>query len=253
VHGVELRRLFFNYLRISPTYRLASQSSDGSLRRGTSEHSKAAIRCYRRFGDVWNCDFSRWRGPELIPSGNPTRRVEALPPDTPYTPRADNRMTVVLVPNELSTEAKLQQFRALVAATAQTPQLAVRPKTLWKCLAAVYAKACNPSAELWRIGLIAGSVERYQGLLDPWAERKLAKDALERRHLTLSVIRLLKNALAVAENAAVGTFPNPDPQPWQQLAFAFTDNQLDDLLRQSAGDEHPVVRERLALPPLIEH
>ncbi len=248
----ELKRLFFNYLRISPSYRLAAQAGTARITPRMPEHSKAALRCYKRFGDVWQREFEEWAGPALFPSGNPTRHLQALPPDAPYVSTAHRNVTLVVVPNELSSLKKVEEFRAIVAGDTSCQRLAVRPKTLWKNLAAVHARARYPDAELWRIGVLAGSVERYSGRIDPWCPRRLARDAAERRHLTLIVIRLLKHALTLAENAAVGLFPHPDPQPWQQLAFAFEDHRLDALLSEAAGDEHLIIRQKLALPCLIE-
>jgi len=250
--AVDLRRLFFNYLRISPSYRLAAEATATRIKPRMPEHSKAVLRCYNRFGDVWQRDFETWADPTVFPSGNPTRHLQALPPDTPYVPTANRNVTLVVVPNELPRARKLEEFRDIIAAGSTSQHLAVRPKTLWKNLAAVHTRARYPDAELWRVGVLAGSVERYSGRIDPWCPRRLARDAAERRHLTLIVIRLLKHALTLAENAAVGMFPNPDPQPWQQLTFEFEGHRLDALLNAAAGDEHLIIRQKLALPHLIE-
>ena len=245
-YNADLRRLFFNYLRISPSYRLACLNQDKRLKPSMPPHTKAVLLSYRRFGDVWSKDFEDWDAPAPMRSGNPTRRVQALPPDA-ATLRSERNVTLVLVPNELHSDEKVFQFKAIVSADAVKRHLPVRPRTLWKNLAVVYLKARHPEAELWRIGLLAGAVERYKDLIDPWCPRKLARDAAERRHLTLIVIRLLKNALAVAENAAVGLFPSADREPWQQLQFPFADHRLDELLREAKGDEHLVVCQHLGL------
>jgi hypothetical protein len=213
-----------------------------------SPHTRATLLSYQRFGDVWSRDFEHWDAPGFSRSGNPTRRVEALPPDTDSV-QSERNVTLVLVPNELPRAEKIDQFKAIVSADADTRHLPVRPRTLWKNLAVVYLKARHPEAELWRIGLLAGAVERYKDRLDPGCTRKLARDAAGRRHLTLIVIRLLKNALAVSENAAVGLFPSADRQPWQQLHFPFADHRLDELLNSAEGDEHLIVCQQLGLQP----
>ena len=244
--NADLRRLFFNYLRISPSYRLASLKRDKRLKPSMSPHTKAVLLSYQRFGDVWSNDFEHWDAPGLLRSGNPTRRVQTLAPDTAPV-RSERNVTLVLVPNELPRTEKIEQFKAIVSADADSRYLPVRPRTLWKNVAVVYVKARHPEAELWRIGLLAGAVERYKDRMDPWCPRKLARDAAERRHLTLIVIRLLKNALAIAENAAVGLFPSADRQPWQQLHFPFADHRLDELLHGAEGDEHLIVCQHLGL------
>ena len=57
----DFTRLLFNYLRVSPNYWLVAQQS-GHMRLHKHMHpdQRAAIKCYRHCGDVYNQGFDTW-------------------------------------------------------------------------------------------------------------------------------------------------------------------------------------------------
>jgi hypothetical protein len=105
----------------------------------------------------------------------------------------------------------------------------------------VYERAKHPNIELWRIGLLAQLVERFTDKLDPWCEKKSAKDAQMRRHLTLMTVRAIFLALVIAENAAQGFFPTRTPVSGEQLEFPFAQQRLHALLSAQGDAEYRVI------------
>ena len=235
-------RLFFNYLRISPSYALASSdTAPKRITRATPEHSKKVIRTVRNMGDVYTQSFDAWLGARPKLSGNTTPRVQALILSKNNQVAAPADCIVVSVPKQISIQAQITQFSQLMlelSPSLPAPQrVGFRDKTLLQALCVVYTRAQYPSAELWRIGALTNVVERYRDQINPWGSKKLASQAHMRRHLTLIVIRKLLFALLVAENAAAGHFPLAKRESWHQLEFPFMENQLYKLLSASGDEE----------------
>lgn len=246
----ELPRLLFNYLRISPSYALVCLSPPKRLARSTPSGSRQVIDTFRIYGDVYRRSYDAWRGPHLAVSGKTT------PPDQGLTGQRDCQETLgddfitLSIPRNLSLKEQLSECKRLLrcskAPRQQFSHVKIRTKTLWKALATVYERAKHPDIELWRVGLLANCVERFNGQLDAWATKKLAQHAEMRRHLTLIVVRTLFLALLVAENAAHGAFPARTPLPGIQMEFPFSELRLHHQLMASGDEEYREICQRVA-------
>ncbi len=246
---LELARLFFNFLRISPSYALVSSSPGIKVTRKTPERSAQVIRTFKAYGDVHIQSFDAWMKSCPRLSGKTTLESKTLIiSKQERQPRPENHLSI-FVPLGLKPVEATRQFREMVVPQLNTgPHQCrhnIRRKTLWKALATVYQRAKHPSLELWRIGLLANLVDRYQGKINPWEQKKLAKQAEMRRHLTLMVVRALVLALVVSENSAIGAFPVKTPISGEQLEFPFAEHRLFRLLSESGDTEFNWILKKL--------
>ena len=250
-YDAELHRLFFNYLRISPSYALVCSAPPQRLTKKTPAATRQLIETFRKHGDVYAQTFDAWRGPAPAVSCNPT-----LPRQGLIGPATTNEYECggyinLLVPSHLPLARQLLECERLLRCTIDTQRTKTEPsiryKTLWRALATVYERAKHPDIELWRVGLLANCVERFNGQLDAWAIKKSAHHAQMRRHLTLIVVRMLVLALLVAENAALGAFPVKAPLEGSQLQFPFAELQLHNRLMTSGDAEYRAICDRAAI------
>ena len=241
----EQLRLFFNFLRISPSYALVDDTQAAKrLTPKTPCRTRQLIEVFRLLGEVHTKSFAQWAGPALLLSGNKTSNEQTLLLTHSKPLVIDANCMVFSVPRTLERAQQMAQFRALLEA--HDPKLAkrtagLRPHTLWKALACVYAKARHPDKELWRIGMLANAVERFKGRVSPDGPRSLASQADQRRHLTLMVARLIIMALLVSENAAIGVFPSMEKDMGAQVEFAFAAHQLHNHLSATGDEEYNLV------------
>lgn len=241
----EQHRLFFNFLRISPSYGLMDEAQ--AAKRLTSKvpaRTRQLIEVFRLLGEVHRTSFCQWAGPALLVSGNktPNQQTLLLTHTKPLLIAAD--CMIFSVPRNMERAQQMTQIHLLLKTHDPKPekkQPDMRARTLWKALACVYAKARYPELELWRIGVLANTVERFKGKLSANEPRALASQAHQRRHLTLMVMRLLVLALVVSENAAIGVFPNQEKDMGVQTEFAFAAHELDRLLSASGDEEYRLV------------
>lgn len=261
----ELCRLFFNYLRISPSYGLICARGPAKIARKTPESSRRVIETYRKYGNVFSQDFDAWAGSALAASGYTTPPHQGLVRREGVHPLDHGQYLTLHVLKNLPLKAQLSECERILRLYAAPPQPriapAIRQKTLWKALATVYERARHPDTELWRVGLLANCVERFNGRLDAWTIKKQAQHAEIRRHLTLIVLRFLVLALLVAENAAMGAFPIKLPLDNAQMEFPFAELELHNRLMASGDTEYREIRSRIAppeiksvlLPPVPSH
>lgn len=243
--GADYYRLLFNYLRISPSYALICHTASHRITPRTPLSSRRTIQTYRKYGDVYQSTFCQWSGPAQKTSGNRTLNEQPLLLSAGQTIRCPDGYDGFLIPRHLGMQEKLRLARLLIEALPATDKplagQSIRLKTLWKALAVVYERAKHPNIELWRIGLLAQLVERFTDKLDPWCEKKSAKDAQMRRHLTLMTVRAIFLALVIAENAAQGFFPTRTPVSGEQLEFPFAQQRLHALLSAQGDAEYRVI------------
>lgn len=238
-------RLFFNFLRISPSYALMDRARAAKrLTSKTPVRTRQIIEVFRLLGEVHTESFSRWAGPALLMSGNRTSKKETLllNQSKPFVINAN--CMIFSVPRTLERAQQMAQFRELLDLHDPKPvrrTVGIRPHTLWKALACVYAKARHPDKELWRIGMLANAVERFKGKVSPDGPRSLASQAEQRRHLTLMVARLILMALLISENAAIGVFPSMQKDMGVQAEFPFEAHQLHKHLSATGDEEYNLI------------
>ncbi len=228
-------RLLFNFLRISPSYALAHDLGIKRLTRSMPERTKAVLRTYRRFGDVFTKPFEAWAAPHRKLSGKTTSFVQELVtrPDQSILPKPG--YSLIEIKQGLSRSQALALIEQVIRRSShfcsvKAVDTGIRAKTMWRALAVVYARARHPNVELWRIGALTGAIERVLGKIDPNEPKRSLANATMRRDLTLAVIRFLHVALLLSESAALGCFPDikaPLIEPNQQLVFAFENHELD--------------------------
>jgi hypothetical protein len=250
----ELHRLLFNYLRISPSYGLICANGARRVTRITPEASRKVIKTFKQYGDVFGLNFDAWAGPALAASGYTTLPAQGLIRHVKPQTVDQGEYLTLHVPKNLPIRTQLIECERLLRLNAAPlqPKLeaVIRHKTLWKALATVYERAKHPDIELWRVGLLANCVERFNGKLDAWAAKKQAQHSEMRRHLTLIVVRFLVLALLVAENAAMGAFPVKLPLDSAQIEFPFAELELHNRLMASGDAEYREICSRIAPPEI---
>ena len=221
-------RLFFNYLRLSPGYWLAHNYPQGRrIPRAMSLVHKQFLASHERYGDVYGQTFIEWmQGRENLFKPRVTQSPRVLTGKQHYRVDAEDLLIHISagsnIPSSQTLAALLAPYSSERASnTAANGRCNIRLKSLWKMLYLAYVRLTNPDIELWRVGVLAKTVDRFGATLDPWGPRSLAKDSMKRRHLTLIVHRLLERGCLVAENAASGEFPRDTHREGMQLRFDF--------------------------------
>jgi len=85
------------------------------------------------------------------------------------------------------------------------------------------------------------TVDRFVGRLDPWASKHKNTDSEMRTHMTKIVVRNQKQSLYLAEQAALGNFPNNTPPSSIQGRFDFEDELYTKRLFATGRDESDFV------------
>ena len=68
------QRLFFNFLRFSPTYwQVCSNSEKLRLHKNMHDDQKAAIQCHRRYGSVFDTSYHDWSNTNRIKFKNDSK------------------------------------------------------------------------------------------------------------------------------------------------------------------------------------
>jgi hypothetical protein len=238
--------MFFEYLRISPSYLLATQCKDVeelAERLGDREDAARVWQTYCDFGNVFNVLFVTWwarTGIHLF--GIKTARprvasithlhgavsVEDLAADgerklrqylsSNHVEQGRRDCMVVSIPLGLTRVTALKQLKAILdAAVPMSPPLPASPyelvnnklqqRRLVRGLRLVYMKAARPKEEMWRAAARA-KVSTVHRSLNPLADRKDTKEVEARRIVTIMASRLMHDTHVIAENAARGAFPS---------------------------------------------
>ncbi len=243
--------LFFEFLRLSPSYELARKASEEGL---TAQEKKAlpsdfreVQKTYAMLGNVQTTLYRQWwlkRG--LRTFGNPHKRpavhqiaelkggidvaassvLDDLDQLLSITRRDEGLGPALLLSVPLGQRKSdvLRQFSRLldkyaeVSGTTQPPKLKLmgqrlRAKVLFSGIRLLWLKAAKPKWELWRLGAKVGLSKTYSEVLDVAAPRKV-KDEIEmhdREMMSKITYRALVKFEAIAENAARGRFPSDAP------------------------------------------
>lgn len=251
--------LFFEFLRLSPSYELARKASEEGV---TAEEKRAlpsdfgeVQKTYAMLGNVQKTLYRQWwlsRG--LRTFGNPHKRPAvhqiaelAGGVDVPAlslldgldqllsTTRRDEGLGPALLLSIPLGQRKSDVLRQIgdlldkyaeVSATTQPPKLKLmgqrlRAKVLFNGIRLLWLKAAKPKWELWRLGAKARLSKTYSAVLDVSAARNV-KDEFElrdREMMSKITYRALVKFEAIAENAARGRFPSDAPV--EQMPFDY--------------------------------
>ena len=251
---LEMARLFFNFLRISPSYTAASQyQRPKRLPKGLSLENRQVLDCYVKYGCVLSCQFEDWiEAHQFLPLCVKPPIIEILRgKDRLFV--CDDDILLKLCANQ-DPPSISQVVDALTQVWPNTPIKQIQGqvlkgaklKNMWKDLLLIYTMALNPDLELWRVGSMAMLVDRFIGRLDPMAARYKSGDDHMRRHMTLMVMRHKECALSVSESAAMGLFPNREIDKSIQTRFDFEDGNFTSRLFSLGSHEFDCMRSRVS-------
>jgi len=224
------QRLFFNFLRISPTYwQICSNSQTLRLHKNMHDDQRAAIQCHRRYGSVFNPSYDDWSITNRRKFGNDSKpAIQLLDGIQAGVIQPDDQF--IHLPN--GSKAKLRDLKLLMDSVPFNQMIStavkavkVRVASLWKIINLIYTRALNPDIEQWRVGALVKLVKAFEHCLDPWAARSVKGHEDMRRHMNLMVKRFLDRAAMIAENAARDLFPNEQGvlHPQFKLNFGHSD------------------------------
>ena len=253
----DFSRLLFNFLRLSPNYSLvAQQGGNIRLHKHMAHDQRAAIECFRRYGDVYNQRFDTWAHQHARLWQQPVRQQVAVY-SGPERRRIQDHDTFVHLPQDcdlpsakewssLLAQHRARQRLAVVAAKAK-----IRLSSLWKILHLVYTRALHPDVEQWRVGAMVKLVKDFANELDPWAARSKRGVEDMRRHMNLMVRRWLDRGAVIADNTVRGLFPSDVgscsvPANWQQIRFDFEDDRYIQQLFAQGQEELDFASARVA-------
>ncbi|NCX63659.1 MAG: hypothetical protein EBW84_13260, partial [Betaproteobacteria bacterium] len=214
-------RLFYNYLRLSPSYAAGLVHRSRSVVKRLNRQGQKVLACVKKYADVYKLDFDAWiKGPGL------------------------NRLTAPTLLPEIHTAASIKAsdpsdlFVRFPKGKNVLPQLELLALiNLWRDVYLSYLIKNYPETELWRLGAEAMLVDRFIGKVEPTGRRMNASQDHERRLLVATVIRHREWAHNVAEHAAVDRFPCKDAITHEQMYLALPAVDLTKQLADHAREE----------------
>lgn len=252
-----LANIWTTFLRFSPSYEVARQIRSKELPKSHLKKMpvdfEKVLKVYDDFGDVRFIDFPSWYFENK-------RRLFGVIPETPRISTitrlqkgkerdagriADEffkysvmrgldirqRINLVAVPLDKKKSELLKEFSEYLdrhGAKAPEPDGAIylpikglQTKATVNALKIIWLHAYMPDASLWEIGAISGVSKTFSTQLSSLKKTSANEEA--RYLMTITVAKLFKRALLIAENAAYGRFPSDKPTSsnlefdWQSL------------------------------------
>ena len=239
--------LWFEYLKISPSYALARKKRVGLWT--AADEAKvpadfdAVLKVYDDLGDIRSLSFKAWwlntaidffgyRGAKpavtrvsVLRHGT-DRLADKMIANThsyvggPWAKQGEPTAVVLAIPIGLpkaqiakQVAALLDKHSAEISALGSSPpkycldRRKLDSTSLFKYLMCVWIKAKFPKAALWRIGVQAKVSSTYSGRLKPDAALEAHQQIEDRNALKILTSRAISRGLMIAENAARGRFP----------------------------------------------
>ncbi len=247
----DIKRLLFNFLRISPSYwSVCSNPKKIRLHKNMPAEHRNAVLCHRRYGDVFKKTYQAWSdlNPKLFVSYTGPA-VGLYSSSEIGQVKAGDMLAHLPQSAPLPTDAQwlnmLEQLRRQRKADSLIEKLKVRISSLWKILTLVYTRALHHDIEQWRVGALVQLVKDFAGKLDPWAARSKSGDEHMRRHMNIMVRRWLDRGAIIAENAAHDLFPNDQGSISKQIQFDFEDQDFVGRLFSLGNEEAAFVRNKV--------
>ena len=212
-------RLYYNYLRLSPSY--AAGCIHGLRNTGSklNRHGAKVLVCVNKYRDVHKTSFKDWvAGAGSVRINAPTRMPEIVTAQAlvvghqsdlfirfPYGLNAMPQLELLamiasMVPSAVRDRTNSEDHTGLRL----TPVL---QKNLWRDVYLAYLIKNYPEAELWRLGAEAMLVDRFIGKVAPTGRRMNSSQDYERRLLVAMVVRHRAWAANISEYAAIDRFP----------------------------------------------
>ena len=242
-------QMFFEYLRLSPSYLLAIESNEQTLIDALTDTNRATAVWKTRsdMGNVFEAIYKEWwldNGLSLFgihtrkPKVGMINQLSPLLDDDHLLKQSTTQMTnyirgnysmqgrpdslLLSVPLWQSRTTIIRQLKKLLSeiekeiqpelpvATYQVLNNKMQYRRLLSGLRLMYMKGRYPEEELWRIATRA-KISHSHGRIDPMTPKKDTSNPHGRRMLTIMASRLLRDTLIIAENAATGIFPSIKP------------------------------------------
>ena len=242
----------FDFLQISPSYRLAHLIATGKIERGRRPlpaDFEEVERTYYAFGSVYRTYFGEWWfkvaqfrfGVSAVPMPHTFLRLKHLE-EAPADPQEAIRTALlryteierpsegmpaallVAIPVSRDRQRVLNEIKALIerefgpenqdtaGLTAKLINNKMRENTLILAMRVLLARASIPKAKLYQVGNHMKVAPHY------WTDEQIRRrddEAVEKKRRMMEIVtaRHLQRAYVIAENAARGRFPCLDPLP----------------------------------------
>ncbi len=232
-------RLFYNYLRLSPSYAAGCLHGLRSTGSKLNRHGAKVLACVNKYRDVHKTSFDDWAaGAGSVRINAPSSMPEIVTAQTlavghqsdlfirfPYGRNAMPQLELLaMIASMVPTAEKGRPDRQDHTALRLTPVL---QKNLWRDVYLAYLIKNYPEAELWRLGAEAMLVDRFIGKVEPMGRRMNSSQDYERRLLVAMVVRHRAWAANISEYAAIDKFPCKEALPNDQQCLEL---QAVDLL-----------------------
>jgi len=237
-------QMFFEYLRISPSYNLASDCKNEAefiKALGDKEKARKVWKTYQDIGNVYGIFYRDWwlkNGLRLFGTqtakpitktvlrlshakdnkSNIQNLIQYL--ETDYAKQGEPDSLLVSIPLGQKRVKIMKQLKLLLDEAYKEP--IYEPKTIYQLtknkvqyrrllggLRLTYFQCYKPKDALWRVALRA-KISHSHGKLDPDSQTKDRTLNSSKKVLTFMASRLMTNTLLIAENAAQGNFPSVD-------------------------------------------
>ena len=239
-------QMFFEYLRISPSYALAVKINKKELAIRLDDAARAELVWKTRMdiGDVFEILYREWwleNGLNLFGIHTKKPKIELIQRLSPlleddllltqsgkeiknymkgdYLEQGRPDSILLSIPLGQKRTATIRELKKLLSAIENEATPFV-PSTLYQIqnnkmqyrrllagLKLIYMRAANPKEALWQVAARA-KISYSHGRIDPNAPKKDLQNAQGRRMLTIMASRLIHDTLIIAENAATGIFPS---------------------------------------------
>ena len=226
-------RLFYNYLRFSPSYAAGCAHKLRKSRKKLNKHGRTVLASVDKYCDVHRLSFNDWiQGPGCVCLTVPTTVPEFLTADALKVGHSsDIYLRFPFGMNGWTVQELMTAVSAMVPSISRNESAArltpVVQKNLWRDIYLSYLIKNYPEAELWRIGAEAMLVERFIGKVEPTGRRMNSSQDYERRLLVATVLRHKAWAHNISEYAAIDKFPCKEALPNDQQCLEL---QAVDLL-----------------------
>ena len=232
-------RLFYNYLRLSPSYAAGCLHGLRSTRSKLNRHSAKVLACVNKYRDVHQTSFEDWvAGAGSVRIKAPSQMPELVTAQTleighqsdlfirfPYGRNAMPQLELLaMIASMMPSAVKDRSHNQDLTTLRLTPAL---QKNLWRDVYLAYLIKNYPEAELWRLGAEAMLVDRFIGKVEPTGRRMNSSQDYERRLLVAMVVRHRAWAANISEHAAIDKFPCKQALPNDQQCLEL---QAVDLL-----------------------
>ena len=246
-------RLFYNYLRFSPSYAAGCVHRTRASRQKLNKHGRAVLACVGKYRDVHQLAFEDWvQGPGCVCMSEPTSLPEFQNANTLKVGHpSDIYLRFPFGLNGWTVKDLIAAVSAMVPSIAKNKNLTrltpVVEKNLWRDIYLSYLIKNYPEAELWRIGAEAMLVERFIGKVEPTGRRMNSSQDYERRLLVATVLRHKAWAHNISEYAAMDQFPCKDPLPLEQQFLDLNGVNLNANLAAHSQEESLYARQQVIL------